>query len=210
MGVKYGGTMKLGIIGSHGTGKSTLSMFLAAYARLRGKNCVNTSEVARDCPFPINDGFGVDGAQWIIHTQIQRELKAKASGYDDIFCDRSSIDPIMYLKALNIPEQEYLDLKDHAEKWLDTYDMILCCNVDYSIPIFKDGVRHTDNGFRRDVEKQFRIFIEKYNFERKENKKIRMIDSADILYSQDGEFLHSEINALLDTFYNRGVKKCLH
>jgi thymidylate kinase len=201
--------MKLCIIGAHGTGKSTLTMFLSAYARLRGKNCVNTSEVARDCPFPLNDGFGSEGAHWIIHTQIQRELKAKASGYEDIFCDRSSIDPIMYLKAKNIPEQEYRNLRDHAEKWMDTYDMILCCNVDYNIPIFKDGVRHTDNGFRRIVEKEFLMFIEKYNFDRKEDKKIRMIDSANILYSQDGELLHSEISALLDTFYNRRENKCL-
>jgi thymidylate kinase len=150
--------MKIAIIGTHGVGKTTLAYQMVAEAKKRGKNACVIHEVARSCPFPLNDDFNVDGAHWIITSQINRELDAKAQKSDFIVCDRSAYDPICYLEARNFTVQNCIQLEAFAYEWMKTYDHIF-----YSIPswqkIVDDGIRSTDIDFQKTVDEQFLYFL---------------------------------------------------
>jgi len=150
--------MKLCVVGTHGTGKTTLTYQIASEFKKRGRNATVINEVARRCPFPINDGFDTEGAEWIITSQINRELQAKADGYDDIICDRSAYDPICYLKCVEKPIKYWQKLAAYAEEWLKTYDKII-----FVIPsgkeLVNDGIRSMDIDFQQNVHEQFSCFF---------------------------------------------------
>ncbi|MBE3085588.1 MAG: ATP-binding protein [Bacteroidetes bacterium] len=159
--------MKIAIIGTHGIGKTTLTYLIAAEGKKRGKNVNTVSEVARSCPFPLNDKFDVDGAQWIISSQINRELTAKAEKYDVLVCDRSAYDPICYLQSGDHPQKSYEKLRWYAEEWLKTYDKIVFVQPS-EIPLQDDGVRSLDEAFQMDVHERFAVLsmsIRQYKLE---------------------------------------------
>jgi len=167
--------MKIAIIGTHGIGKTTLTYLIAAEGKKRGLNVNTVSEVARSCVFPLNDKFDVDGAQWIISSQISRELTAKAEKYDVLVCDRSAYDPICYLQAGDHPQRSYEKLRWYAEEWLKTYDKIIFVQPS-EIPLQDDGVRSLDEAFQREVHTNFIIALNKFLH----NKMPIEIDSEDI------------------------------
>jgi len=151
--------MKIAIIGTHGTGKTTLAYMLAAKAQEKGLSTQVVGEVARANPFPLNKDFDTDGANWIITTQIKRELDAKKQKTQCIVCDRSAIDPICYLKAIDSPQANYEGLRIFAEEWMLTYDYIIFVTPSGEEPAF-DGVRSTDQEFQETVHDQFAKIID--------------------------------------------------
>jgi thymidylate kinase len=150
--------VKIAIVGTHGIGKTTLAYKLAHEAKIRGYNAMILTEVARACPFPLNDGFTVDGANWIVTEQINRELQAKAQKSSFIVCDRSAYDPICYLKAKNEPMEKFEALEFFAEDWLNTYDRLVFI-YSTSAQIEADGVRSTDVEFQNEVDQKFWEFF---------------------------------------------------
>ena len=150
--------MKIAIVGTHGIGKTTLAYQIAAQAKMLGKNAVTLSEVARSCPFPLNDSFTIDGATWIVTSQVNRELSAKADKYDVIVCDRSAYDPICYLQAGEYSAREFQRLRMFAEEWLKTYDTIIYVYPVESI-LKDDGVRDLNKDFQMSVDVKFKKYI---------------------------------------------------
>ena len=65
---------KIALIGSHGVGKTTLCLGLAARLKARDIALDLVHEVARRCPLPINQETSVASESWILHTQIAEEL----------------------------------------------------------------------------------------------------------------------------------------
>ena len=157
--------MKISVIGTHGTGKTTLTYLLAAYAKKLGKNARVINETARSCPFPLNEGFSIDGAYWIVTTQIQKELSAKAAKTEYIICDRASIDPVMYLDAGSFKHDAYEDLRSFAENWMKTYDLLIWIHPE-DRPLSYDGIRSTDITFQQNVHNAFCNWIKKNKFEK--------------------------------------------
>lgn len=151
--------MKIAIIGTHGTGKTTLAYMLAAYAQEKGFSAKVVGEIARSNPFPLNENFDTDGAHWIISTQIKRELDAKREKTQCVICDRSTIDPIGYLRALNKPQTSYEGLRIFAEEWLKTYDHIVFVTPSGEAPQF-DGVRSMDPDFKLEVHNQIASLVD--------------------------------------------------
>ena len=164
--------MKLAVIGTHGVGKTTLSLALAAEANKRGRNACHIGEVVRGSPFEINENNSADGAYWIVSTQIRMELEAKARGYQDIICDRSSIDPMIYMSVVGGEYDVGLfsSWYNLALSWLHTYDMIVLMKSDNHISIKPDGVRSTDKKFRDLINDEFIKFIETLDSEIFSNK----------------------------------------
>jgi len=150
--------MKIAVIGTHGVGKTTLAYQIASEAKKRGKNAIVINEVARRCPFQLNEKFDIDGAHWIVTSQINRELDAKAQKTEFVVCDRSAYDPICYLEALGYGSADFRQLECFANEWMRTYDHIF-----YSIPswqkLIDDGVRSTDIDFQKLVDDQFLYFL---------------------------------------------------
>lgn len=157
--------MKIAVIGTHGTGKTTLTYLLAAHAKKIGKNARVINETARSCPFPLNEGFSIDGARWIITTQIQKELSAKAAKTELLICDRASIDPIMYLDGGSFKQDAYEDLRQFAESWMQTYDLLIWITPDTKT-LFHDGVRSTNTEFQEKVHEAFCKWMQKNTCDR--------------------------------------------
>lgn len=88
--------MKIALIGTHGVGKTTLCFDLAARLKRLDRGVHLVTEVARDCPLPINRDTTLDAQTWILHTQCAREIAGEASG-DVVVCDRSVLDNYAYL-----------------------------------------------------------------------------------------------------------------
>lgn len=150
--------MKIAIIGTHGVGKTTLAHMLASYSMRNGKNTKVITEVVRDCPFPINDKSSVEGGYWISSEQIARELKAQAQNYSVIICDRSAIDPVMYLHAHDY-ENNCRILYEYCSCWMHTYDAIIWVRPDKDHVIIGDGFRDTDTKFQKEVDLQFEKYV---------------------------------------------------
>lgn len=175
--------MKISIIGTHGIGKSTLAYQIACAAKERGKNAIVINEVARASPFPLNEGFDLNGATWIVTSQINRELDAIAQGVDLIVCDRSSYDPICYLKVTNVPRHEYDKLEAFASEWIKTYDKIIFV-LPSGMDLISDGVRSTDIYYQEDIHKQFFEFCKtKKDIIYMDSKKIFQKDLSNLFES---------------------------
>lgn len=154
---------KVCCIGTHGSGKTTLSYQQAAYYKTNGKNVKLVHETARSCPFPINQKFNAYGAMWIVHTHIKKELEAMFHNADIVICDRSPIDSMMYALATGcIVGLQMKNLYKMCEDWMDTYDKIYYVRPD-GHDIIPDGIRSTDESFCKKVEGHFDDWMEKSN-----------------------------------------------
>ncbi len=138
--------MKIALIGTHGVGKTTLAFELAARLKRLDRRVELVTEVARDCPLPINRSTTLDAQSWILHTQCAREIAAAAKG-DVVVCDRSVLDNYAYLAhaAGRRPE-----IEAWVKRWCETYAGF------FKVPIWRaptfDGTRDTDDVFQREID----------------------------------------------------------
>lgn len=169
---------KIAIIGTHSAGKTTLSYILASQKKKEGCSVKIIQEVARSCPYPLNEGMTKEACLWIYHEHVKKELEA-IQKFDTIICDRSALDSFMYAKAQNCFEEEdiYMALSlEAAINWMKTYDMIIYVEPG-SIDPRADGVRSTDKEFQSRVKKEFEKYITILDIEK---EKIFRITSDDI------------------------------
>lgn len=143
--------MKIAIVGTHGTGKSTLSYLMASHYKKQGQNVKIIQEVARSCPFPINHGMTGEAAKWIYYEHARKELEAVAK-HDVVIGDRSVFDSFIYALYFNLLES-IKDLKVVAFYQLETYDKIIFVRPD--ITIQTDGIRSIDPEFQNGVDQIF-------------------------------------------------------
>lgn len=154
---------KIAVIGTHGVGKSTLCYKLASHYKKLGANVDLVQEIARKCPFPINEGMSPQASLWIYHTQIQRELEAEARGFDTIICDRSPFDTFVYAEYFKLDKQDNFQLnvgKRAALNWLETYNQLIFVRPNF--PIKPDGTRSTDIDFQDGINNIFLDYFDKY------------------------------------------------
>jgi hypothetical protein len=138
--------VKIALIGTHGVGKTTLCFELAARLKRLDRSVHLVTEVARDCPLPINRDTTLDAQSWILHTQCARELAA-APDADAVVCDRSVLDNYAYLVHAMGRRAE---LDPWIGRWCSTYTGL------FKVPLWKpprfDGTRDTDSAFQREVD----------------------------------------------------------
>lgn len=153
---------KICIIGTHSAGKTSLSYMLAVKYKILDKSIKIVQEVARSCPYPINEGMNKDACLWIYYEHVKKELDAMQK-HDVVICDRSAIDSFMYAKAQNcFDETDSIMIHSFAaaEEWMDTYDEIIYVKPGDMKPT-EDGVRSTDMDFRDRVEQEFQKWVTK-------------------------------------------------
>ena len=148
-------TIKLGVAGTHSTGKST---FLEGLEKaltplgLRVTTVKSLATAARDAGFPILQEQTFETALWIMSEGIRLETEASLSS-DVVLVDRAIFDAIGYLKAaLAISNREFdttrLEmLEDIANSYARDYDFLVLTELDKTIPL----------GDRRDPNVNFRI-----------------------------------------------------
>ena len=158
-------------------GKTTIVYGIATFLKKLGKNVAVINELARECPFPINQEADDRTQSWIANKQLTKEFE-KMDRYDYLVVDRSVLDPICYSLFLGKPEWVSLLQTDYLVAHVKTYykklyllDPVL---FDWNI---KDGIRDTDTVFRNGVHDQMLNLFEKHQLPYK------LIHSSEEIYS---------------------------
>ena len=132
-------------------GKTTMVYGLAAHLKKLGKNVVVLNELARECPFEINQD-GEDRTQiWLIVEQIKRELELM-DRYDYVIADRSLFDAYAYATFLDDGTWKFKELWPymvaHAKTYYKRIYLLDPTSFKHNV---EDGVRDTDEHFRMAV-----------------------------------------------------------
>lgn len=150
--------LKICVVGSHGSGKTTLTYLMAAHYKSRGKNVKIIQETARSCPCGINEMMNLNSAIWIHNSHVNKELEAISRNFDTILSDRSAIDPLIYARHFNLQDHYLEVLQDLATSWMKTYDQIYFIRPD--APVMADGVRATEENFRTSIDQLFANYFQ--------------------------------------------------
>lgn len=158
--------MKIGIMGAHGCGKTSLAGELARYY---GEECLLLSEGARECPWPINQAMSLKSQRWLLGRQIAMEHLA---GWDrHVVCDRTILDPIVYttwmMEVTNNKEfvQFLAASVPFALEWFKAeYDLVVWCRPD-GREVADDGFRDLDPEFQQRIDAIFGRMVDGWGLE---------------------------------------------
>lgn len=146
--------LKIGIAGTHSTGKSTLLSSIRARLEAKGLRVAIVSDLARaarDAGFPILTEQTEDTALWIMAEGIRREAVATLTN-DVILVDRAIFDALGYLEAaLQVTgrprnEERHKILQDVARSYACDYDLLVITRLDGALPLGPG--RDTNEAFR--------------------------------------------------------------
>lgn len=151
--------MKIGLMGSQGTGKTSFM----CYWTKKTPGWKQVSEVARTCPYPINEGTTLQSQEWMLKEQIRRELNYNLLD-DFVVSDRTTLDHAAYImRGINnctIPYKEGMRLVDVAVNWAKTYDLIVFFPIMFDLK--DDGVRSKSSAFQYEMDTIMRKLYKDY------------------------------------------------
>ena len=148
---------KIGFVGAQGSGKTTRAYELATALKKAGKDVYILSEVARSCPFELNEKATEETQLWIFGKQLTREQSSKGQ---ILISDRTLMDSFCY--GIRACPRLFKELEGFVREYLTTYDYIfyLKPNNDYLID---DGVRSTNAEFRDEIDNIITGYLEKFS-----------------------------------------------
>lgn len=155
--------LKINVLGTHATGKSTLCFQIANYLKQKNINVKIIAENIRECPFPINKQATIDTELWVFHKCFLEELEAKAQKYEAVILDRGVLDGIVYFEERNTPNEYFSIFKDLAYHWVEEeYDLLILVEPsDIHSSYLVDEVRDPNIAYRKDIMLKFREFIDR-------------------------------------------------
>jgi nicotinamide riboside kinase len=154
--------MKIAFIGTHGVGKTTLCYELAAALKRLDLSVDLVKEVARGCPLPINRETTNDAQNWILHTQVAREIEL-SNAYEVTVCDRAVIDNYAYMVHATGRRPE---IEPFIRHWMGTYTQLV--KVPVIAPPTFDGTRDTSVDFQADIDVLIDELLEEFRLPRLE------------------------------------------
>lgn len=167
----------IAVSATQGCGKTTIVYGIATFLKKLGKNVAVINELARECPFPINQDADDRTQSWIANKQLTKEFE-KMDRYEYLIVDRSVLDPICYSLFLGKPEWVSLLQTDYLVAHVKTYykklyllDPVL---FDWNVV---DNVRDTDTTFRNGIHDQMINLFDKHQLDYK------LIHSSEEIYS---------------------------
>lgn len=174
--------MKIVVLGSHGTGKTTLTKRLLGFLRDNysfsiEKVCHNAPEGDRfitdpfgklhwtylpETPFEatqkgftMNKDTSLESEFWMIAKQLELELQSAPW-----IADKCLIDMLAYARYFFANEPEFLGVIEKMCKRNINYDLVIYLPAG-EFPIEDDGLRMTDIGFQMDIDRMIKeIFFE--------------------------------------------------
>lgn len=162
---KEKGHIKIGILGTHHSGKTTLGHSLVGALKSGGIVSGWVGEVARDCPLPINEGTTFYSQIWILNSQINREIE-KQNINEVIVTDRTVIDNFAYAKRAallsNINESIIKSVESFAKYWASTYDHLFYLSR-LKIGLENDIIRAKNEQFQIEIDNNINKIINKWN-----------------------------------------------
>jgi nicotinamide riboside kinase len=148
--------LKVGITGTHGTGKTALAHSLVDNLKELDFNAGYIREFVHDCPLPVGTEKENSAAAqtWILCRQLIEELEA-AHKYDILVCDRTVIDNYAYflwnLRAGRPASEELQKIAAGIfESWASSYDFVI--KLPISVPLSADGFGSTDIQWPREID----------------------------------------------------------
>ena len=159
--------MKIALIGTHGTGKTTIAHELVAELKKQGINAEFVGELARKCPLPINEETTKESQEWIIFSQHIQELELQ-SKCDLIICDRSVLDGYVYYHR-KFRENQLLE--NFVKEKLKDYVLLIKIPINEKF-LKKDGIRSTDKEFQKDIDKRFDLLLKKLDISFESHKSL--------------------------------------
>ena len=180
--------MKLAITGSFGTGKTTQLFDLAREYKYKypAKSIGIIQEIARFCPFPVNETPDIESQAWIFSTQLKEEIEYSKL-YDIVLCDRTLFDSVAYAKVNGLEKEANL-MYQLALDFVTTYDSIIFRNISKSDFLIADGFRSTNIKFRQDVENEL---LEIYDYIQKNYNYLKFEKDFGFELIHRGEYGHS-------------------
>ncbi|MFA5306858.1 MAG: AAA family ATPase [Candidatus Babeliales bacterium] len=154
--------MKFALVGAHSSGKTTCLWNVGAELKKRGvKDFTLVQEVARSCPYPLNEGATFETDLWILLKQVESEMDAHRL-WKHVICDRSVYDEMVYYKA-TVPRgksgvNEYFSkihfLRGIIDNWasLYPYDIIFLFRP---LQLVDDPQRSKDIGWQYKIDSLF-------------------------------------------------------
>ncbi|HLG16248.1 MAG TPA: AAA family ATPase [Blastocatellia bacterium] len=142
---------KVALVGTHGVGKTTIAYELGGAIKRKGRTVELLTEIARECPFPLNEQASREAYLWIIARQVQLEIE-KAVRADFLICDRSVLDNYAYYtRRYGVAGREAEALAAYCRAWMTTYDLLV--RLPITEPLIDDGFRSTDLKFQREIDR---------------------------------------------------------
>ncbi|VVB82417.1 AAA domain protein [uncultured archaeon] len=150
--------MKIALIGTHGTGKTTLALELTAGLKKLGYHAGFLGELAGKCPLPINETETPEAGKWLIHNQYVKEID-EGIKFPVLVCDRSIFDGYVYY---NYKFGKNIGLEEVVKEEIKNYDFLfkIPINPNYLI---EDGIRSINPKFQRDIDKKCDYLLKKFS-----------------------------------------------
>lgn len=147
--------LKIGVMGAHGTGKTTFVRELWVSAAEQVKVI---SGIARSCPWPINQGASEQAQRWIWLKHKISELEATEEPI--VICDRTLLDSLVYAAVAGM-EDMVDDYLPATLRWMESYDTVYWMRP---VPgrLVDDGTRDVDPDYQAKVDRVFKEWIKAF------------------------------------------------
>lgn len=154
--------IKIGIMGTHGTGKTTLASELVLKHKKENPslNVRIMAEVARMCPYPINEAATRRSQRWIWAAQMVAELEGMRN--DVLICDRTILDNLAYSKLLGF-DRILNDFLKTSVGWMLTYEKIYWLRPSDKFICVDDKVRSTNVDFQKNIDQILAGWIKEFD-----------------------------------------------
>jgi nicotinamide riboside kinase len=152
--------MKIAIIGTHSTGKTSIIQSLQEHLQYNNKKILILQELARECPYPINEKTTIKAQKWILDNQIKKENEINHTN-NILITDRASLDNFAYMYRAH-KEKNLHDFEKKAVEHMKNYDAIFKTQK-LEIDAQKDKIRSTDYEFRDNIDWIILHLLEKHN-----------------------------------------------
>lgn len=147
--------LKIGISGSHSTGKTTFIKQIEKALKNLSIEFKTISDLATICPLPILRNHTIESTLWIATKGITEEIEAEHK-FSVVIVDRPILDCWAYFNAVcqNKYEQsdtKLLTLKNIIINWIPTYHFIYQTVIDNTIKIESKKGRDLDKVYRNKI-----------------------------------------------------------
>ncbi len=155
---------KIGLLSTHGTGKTTLAYEIAAELKKKNYSVRVIGEIAtiaRERAIPIDQITTLEAQAWILHRQCSTELEAVIANWEVTICDRTVLDNYCYLENKVGPNEYYRGLAlSHAQA--HSYQRL------FYLPIvgkFSSKKRDPDREFQIAIDQRIVTFLADYSID---------------------------------------------